>query len=371
MTIRVLHVVTTMDIGGLETFIMNIYRKIDRDKVQFDFLKHRKEESFFDEEIRRMGGRIFDVSPINPLNHGKYLKELELFFYQHPEYDIIHSHINANSMYVLRAAKEAGINTRIAHSHNTFQNTFSLKSPLVSYAKTKIKKYTTHNFACGIEAGKWLYGEKAIKKSNFKVINNSISTEEFKFNDKIREMIRAKYGLKDNFVVGHIGSFSDQKNHDFIIDIFYEIQKIQGKSKLLLIGDGELMGKIRSKVKKLDLAEKVIFTGVQSNANELLQGMDVYLMPSKYEGLPVTMVEAQTSGIHSVISDTITKEVKITELVDYMPLTESPSVWAKTILQFDNNYKRRDTLEDVIKAGYDSEANAETLEKFYLERSTI
>lgn len=368
MTIRVLQVVTTMDIGGLETFIMNIYRNIDRTKVQFDFLKHRETDSFFDEEIRQMGGRIYNVPSIHPFHHNKYLNSLDSFLKMNNEYKIVHSHINTYSMYALRAAEKANIPVRIAHSHATTP-TKILDSKLIfrNYTKNKIKDYTTNNFACSIEAGKWLYGEKSYQKNEIEVINNAIETEKFLYNPKTRLKIRKELGLKDEFLIGHIGSFSEPKNHKFIIDIFNELYLRNNNARLLLVGDGGLRSEIEAKVEKLGLKEKIIFTGIQPNANDFLQAMDVFLMPSLYEGLPVTLVEAQASGIQCVISDNITDEVKITNLVDSISLEKSPNYWAEQINKYSTGYHRKDMSKEIINAGYDVKITAKCLEEFYLK----
>lgn len=367
MAIRVLHVVTTMDMGGLETFIMNIYRNIDRDKVQFDFLKHRNYESKFDSEIKSLGGKIYNVPPINPFTHRNYLKSLDNFFEVHSDYSIIHSHNNANSMFVLRSAKNAGISTRIAHSHIANQPRFYYRAPFLKYTKSRIKTYTTHNFACGVEAGKWLYGKNAYKNKEYQVINNSIDTKMFLYNKETRNSIREKYGLQKNFVIGHVGRFHHQKNHDFIVEVFKKISDKNSNARLLLLGDGELRPEIEKKVEEYNLKEKVIFTGVQPNANEFLQAMDLFLMPSHFEGLPVTLVEAQASGIQSVISDNITDEVKITNLVESISLEHSPTYWAEHINKYSVGYQRKDMSEEIKNAGYDVKTTAKWLEEFYLE----
>lgn len=363
MTIRVLQVVTTMDIGGLESFIMNVYRNIDRTKVQFDFLKHRDTDSFFDEEIKKMGGRIYNVPPINPMHHKKYLNALDSFFEMNDEYKIVHSHINTYSMYVLRAAEKSNIPVRVSHSHIApAKKNIDLKLPFKLYTKNKLTEFTTHNFACGEEAGKWLYQNKI-----FQVVNNAIDTEKFLFNQNKRINIRKKYNLEGNYVIGHIGRFFYQKNHDFIIEIFKRISDKNNNARLLLLGDGALRPDIEKKVEKYGLKEKVIFTGVKSNANEYLQAMDLFLMPSHFEGLPVTLVEAQASGVHSVISDNITDEVKITNLVDSLSLEQSPAFWAEHVNKYSGGYQRRDMSKEIINAGYDVKTTAKWLEEFYLK----
>lgn len=219
---RILHVVTKMDAAGIETLLMNFYRNINRDKIQFDFLTHRSEKGFYDKEIMDLGGKIYSIPPINPLKHMNYLNALEVFFNQHKEYRVIQSHINTYSMYPLRSAMRSGIPVRIAHSHIA-NVPLDLKTPFRIYTRSKLKMYSTHNFACSEMAGKWLYGTSAITMKNFKVINNSINSFDYKYNEEIGIRVKKELGLVDKFVIGHIGRFNKQKNHEFLIDIFSKV----------------------------------------------------------------------------------------------------------------------------------------------------
>lgn len=371
MTIRVLHVVNTMDMGGLETFIMNIYRNIDRNKVQFDFLKHRNTKSYYDDEIEKLGGRVYSVSQINPLKQNSYLKELRNFYLQHPEYTIIHSHINSFSLYPLREAKKVNKDiTTVAHSHiaKSKKSFLNYRFPFVEYNKRHLKKFTSYNFACSVVAGKWLYGDDIEKENNFKIINNAIDTSKFLFNQETRERIRTQLDIQNKFVIGHVGRFNDQKNHDFIIDIFNSVKKLKKDAILLLIGDGNLKKEIQEKVNKLGLSSSVYFLGLRNDTNELLQAMDLFLMPSKFEGLPVTLIEAQASGLRCVVSTEITREVDITGLINFIDLEKSVEEWVHEIIQFDNKYERLNTENMIINSGYDAKANAKFFEKFYIKK---
>ena len=363
--IRILHVVTKMDAAGIETLLMNIYRNINHDKVQFDFLTHRSEKGFYDDEILELGGRIYNVPPINPLKHKQYLNSLDNFFNIHKEYKIVHSHVNTYSMYALRAAKRARVPIRIAHSHIA-NVPLDLKTPFRIYTKSKLKKQSTHNFACSEMAGEWLYGPKSITKENFKIINNSINASAYIFNEEIRKKNRTEMGLEKKFVIGHIGRFNKQKNHDFLIDIFKIIHEKEPNSVLMLIGIGELQDRIKKKVIDLGLHNSVIFIGVSSNVNELLQVMDVFVFPSIYEGLGIVVVEAQAAGMQCIVSDRIPNEAFITDLIEGMPLKSSAESWALKILKHDNDYKRRNTYEVVSSSGYDIKNTVLWLEDFYL-----
>ncbi|UMB55460.1 glycosyltransferase family 1 protein [Lutibacter sp. A64] len=376
--IRVLQVFTIMNRGGAESMIMNYYRNIDRTKVQFDFLVHRIERGAFDDEIESLGGNIFRMLPITLKGLKVYQNELELFFKKHNEYTIVHSHLNALSKYVLRMAMEFGINTRIAHSHialakfsyqSFFKSDISFKEKfkilLKSYIKKSITKYATHYFACGRDAGVWLFGKENIEKVI--VINNAIDTSKFEFNKYKSIENKESLGLKDKIVVGHIGRFNLQKNHDFLIDVFKEINKINSNSVLLLIGEGDLKETLIKKVKRLKLDDSVCFLGIQSDIPFYLQAMDVFLFPSLYEGLPVTLIEAQASGLKIIASDTISQEAKLTSLVEFISLNQSAVFWAKKVLQYNTGYNREGQFESISNKGYDIKVNALSLQNFYRE----
>lgn len=356
--IRILHVVTIMNRGGIESMLMNLYRNIDREKIQFDFLVHRKEKGAFDDEIRELGGNIYYAPPINPFHHKKYLKALDVFFREH-RYKIVHSHINALSMFVLRAAKKANINCRIAHSH-TDRIEFDEKFFFKWYCKKQLKNFLTHRFACGEKAGKWLFGN-----NNFTILNNAIDLYKFQFSKENNLLYRNQLGLGNGFVLGHIGSFRKVKNHSFLIDIFSEIIKKQIDAKLILIGEGELKSEIKKKVNRLNLSDKVLFLGIRKDVQKLLNCMDVFIFPSIYEGLPVTLIEAQANGIIITASDSISKEAKITDLVQFFSLKKNAAFWAEEILKYKNGYERIFYLTELQNAGYDIKETAKWLENFY------
>ncbi|MEH7085347.1 glycosyltransferase family 1 protein [Neobacillus drentensis] len=361
--IRVLQVVTYMNRGGLESMLMNYYRNIDRSKVQFDFLEHRKGPHDFTDEILSLGGKIYTVPSVNPLNTNGYFNELDDFFKRNTEYKIIHSHLDALSTYPLKYAEKHGAPIRIAHSHNTSQEK-NWKYLLKMYSRSQIQKYTTHLFSCGDNAGQWLFG-----MNDFQVLNNAIDAKKFVFNPVLSNQQKQLLGIADKFVIGHIGRFHKQKNHEFLIDIFEKVYQKDKNSVLLLIGIGELVDEIKAKVKKLGLASAVKFLGLRDDIPELLQAMDVFVFPSLFEGFPVTLVEAQASGLPCVISNTITNEVDITKNISYVSLSEEANIWADQILSIKGIHKRMDLYEKILKSGFDIETNAQWLENFYLSLS--
>lgn len=367
--IRILHEVTSMNTGGVENLLMNIYRNIDRTKIQFDFMLHREAgEGFFDNEIKELGGKIYSGIPFNPLKHKRYLKSLDDFFKEHKEYKIIHAH-NAFSMFTLRSAQKHNIPVRIAHSHNTAPKWNNYKTPFKLYAKSKIKKYATNYFSCSTPAGEYYFGKKTVENGNVLLLKNGIMTDKFKFNNELRKKYREELGLKDEFAIVHIGRFNVQKNHQYLIEIFENINKLNPKIKLFLFGEGELEKQIYSIVKEKKLDDKVIFLGVKGNVNEYLNAMDLFILPSLFEGLPLTGIEAQTNGLPCIISDTVTKEVKITDLVSFISIKNDSKVWAEAIVnKLNEGIVRKDMSEEIINAGYDIDSTVKLLERFYLDK---
>lgn len=358
--IRVLHVVTHMNRGGLETMIMNYYRHIDRTKIQFDFLTHREGKKDYDDEILKLGGKIYHLPPLNPFDKKGYLKKLDDFFREHPEYKIVHSHLDCMSAYPLKAAKKHGVPVRIAHSHNTSQER-NLKYLIKLYSRSLIPKYATDLFACGEEAGKWMF-----KSCPFVVMRNAIDAQKFVYDSEAAKQKREELGIEDKFVLGHVGRFNLQKNHELLIEIFNEVCKRNEKAVLLLVGTGELEEKIREKVRNLGLNEKVMFLGVRGDIPELMQAMDMFVFPSLFEGLPVTLVEAQAAGLPCVVSDTITKEINIIDNMRFLEINGAASKWAEEIEK--KGERKKEAYKMIEEAGFDIKRNAEWLQKFYFAK---
>lgn len=363
--IRVLQVVTIMNRGGLETMLMNYYRKLDKTKIQFDFMTNRLERGHYDDEIEALGGKIYRLSPIKPGNYNKYFKELDEFFKEHKEYKVVHSHINENSGFVLKAAKKAGIECRIAHSHLSDLK-LDYKYPFRVYARRNLKGNVSDYFACSQRAGEWLFGKEISSSGKVTVLNNAVDTEKFKINKDIRDKVRMELGIEDKKVIGHVGRFNPQKNHEFLIDVFNEVYKKDKGTVLLLIGDGYLKEKIEDKVKKLNLEQGVKFLGVREDIPEIMQAMDLFLFPSQFEGLAVVMVEAQAAGLKVITSTGVTKESDITNNVEFIDLSKGAEYWADIVLNSD--FKKRDDINLMIKKGYDSTNNVKWLSDFYLKK---
>ncbi|WP_338449846.1 glycosyltransferase family 1 protein [Niallia oryzisoli] len=359
--LRVLHVVVNMNRGGAETLLMNLYRNIDRSKVQFDFLTCKP--GVFDEEIRELGGKIYRIPYISDIGHFRYRKELNKFFEENKDYYIVHSHMDKMSGFVLHAAKKAGIQIRIAHSHNTSSEGGTVARAYKSYAGKYIAASATHLLACSTSAAKWLFSYQASKAM---ILKNGIECDKLSYSQTTRKQKRKELNLpEESFIVGHVGRFNHQKNHSFLIDIYSEIAKKNPYSDLLLVGEGPLQDEIQRKVSELGLVDKVFFLGVRSDVHQLLQACDVMLFPSLHEGLPVTLVEAQAAGLPCIISDVITTEVDIgAGLIQYENLKSSPEAWAKKVL--DNTHERKNTVEYIQKSGFDIRKSSIELQDYYL-----
>lgn len=362
--IRIAQIIGKWVGGGVEAVVMNYYRHIDRNKIQFDFICDDDSTNIPYEEIKKLGGRVILIPPYQKI--FKYQKELIKVFKEN-KYKIVHSHINTLSVFPLRAAKKAGVKVRIAHSHSTTNKKEWKKNLLKQVLRPFSKVYATDYMCCSELAGRWLFGNKEYDKGNVYLLNNAIDLDKFKYDESLRKKKRKELGIKDNtLVIGHIGRFVAQKNHTFLIDIFNEVHKKNNNSLLLLVGQGPLMANIKEKVKSLGLEESVIFLGQRNDANELYQAFDVFLLPSLYEGLPVVGVEAQAAGNLCYFSNDMTMETKILKSTVFMSLDDSDRKWAINISNDLENYKRKDTIEEISNNSFNIKVEGKKLEDFYL-----
>ncbi len=362
--IRVASVIGRYIGGGVEAVTINYYRNIDKNKVQLDFICDEDSTNIPYEEIERMGGKVIIIpSYSKPFKYHKALKRV----LKEGNYKIIHSNINTLSVFSLFAAKCAGVPVRIAHSHSTTNKKEKKKNLMKQVLRPFSKVFATDYMCCSELAGRWLFGNKEYDKGNVYLLNNAIDLDKFKYNESLRKKKRKELGIKDDaLVIGHIGRFVAQKNHDYLIDIFNEIHKKNNNSILLLAGQGPLMEDIKNKVKELNLDDNVKFLGQRNDANELYQAFDVFLLPSLYEGLPVVGVEAQASGLLCYLSDDMTKETKVLDITKFMSLNNTPEEWANNILDDVKKYKRIDTSKEMTAKNFNIKEEAKKLEEYYL-----
>lgn len=360
--IRILQVGMTSNYGGLESFVMNVYRNIDRSKIQFDFLTLHDTEIAYQDEILKMGGRIYPILYKRREFLKRYMSLPYSFFKKHPEIKGVHLHrTNLIDIDILVVAKQCNIPIRIIHSHSTGYM-FPVKKPIKlveKWNRKNISRIATHFLACSKEAGEWMFDNNP-----FKVIPNAIDVNKFKYNHNTRVRIREEYGIKDQNVVGHIGYFTDVKNHTFIIDVFNLYHKRNPNSILVLIGDGPLKKNIIQKVSELSLLDSVIFTGISQNVHELLQILDVFIFPSKFEGFGISVVEAQAAGLPCLLSEKVTREVSLTNQVKYLPIND-PVIWANELNATPLNGDREKSFEKIRLAGFDIKTMADEIEIFY------
>lgn len=361
--IRVLQVFGRMDRGGAETMIMNLYRNIDRTKVQFDFVVHTDEKCAFDEEIKALGGYIYSVPRLNIKNTLNYKKSWKELLRNHSEWRIVHGHIASSASIYLAVAHKQGRYT-ISHSHSIGTGKYHFIRKLLEF-----KIIADYYMACSIAAGLFLFGENKVNSDLFKLLPNAISTYDYEYDPLARDKVRKAFNITGEALIGHVGSFTDVKNHRFLLEIFSAIKKKQFNAKLMLVGDGPLRSGIETKAKELGIYEDIIFTGVRSDVNELLQAMDYFVFPSLFEGLPVTLVEAQASGLPITMSDKVPEEAVLTkDLVTIMSLNQSADEWADHILSRLGK-ERYGHVEEIKAAGYDISDTSKWLEEFYLSKA--
>ncbi len=367
--IRVLHILHSMNRGGAENAIMNYYRHIDREKVQFDFLLTENNKCQFEDEIINLGGRVYRVPRLTISNPIPYLKAIRRFYKSHSEYSIVHSHTSSKSFFPLYLARKAGIPIRICHSHNN-RSEDGFRGLIRDYLKYPLSRVSTHFMACSIDAAKWLYGKNV--KDDVIYVPNVVQTQLFQFNSQYRSSIRSYYGIKDStFVIGCTARFSIQKNHVFLLSIFESFHLEFPDSVLLLVGDGELREEIEKIINKLSLSDSVVLTGVVPDPGIYYSAMDVFVLPSLYEGLGMVLIEAQVSGLNCLTSESVAHEVDKTGLVSFIPLSAGPKYWADRISEVKaKGGERISRLKDIVAAGYDAEMTAVFLEHLYLELSS-
>ncbi len=367
--IRVLMLFTILNRGGAETMVMNYYRHIDRTKVQFDFAVHRQERGAYEDEIEQLGGRIYRFMPLRPWTISQYKKQIKRFFDEHPEYRIIHGHCSELGYFFYKEASKRGVPVIIAHAHNSRAD-YDMKWPWRTWLKYRMRPYLTHRFTCGEEAAVWLFGKQGAKTAVLQ--RNAIDAKAFQFDETARVQKREELGIKENtLVIGHIGRFERQKNHSFVIKIFQCFHTKHPDSTLLLIGSGgDREPAIRKLVVDMHLEKFVAFLGSRNDIPQLLCAMDLFLFPSLMEGLPLSLLEAQCSGLPCVVSDVVPQEACMTNLITRLSINNKEAKWADAITKlFPISFDRSSYVQQIAGAGYDIRQNALRLQDFYMSMS--
>lgn len=359
--IRVAHVIGKLNAAGVEAVVNNYYRNINHSKYQFDYYIDADSNCEPSQELIDMGARYFVIPPYQKLfQHIKVLTRL----LKENQYQIVHSGMNTLAPISMYCAWKAGVPVRINHNHSTAGKGETKKNILKFCLRPFAKCFATNYCACSEYAGEWLFGKRMMKQGEVIVFRNAIDLDKYKYNENIRNEVRDELGISDKFVVGHVGRFCYQKNHEFLIDVFNEVYKEDNNSVLLLVGIGELQDEIKEKVKQLGISDSVVFLNARKDVYRLYQAMDVFVLPSRYEGLPVVGVEAQAAGLPCIISDQMTRETVIIQETKVLSLHDSTEVWSKEILNGKQIF-RRDTTSDLRSSGFDIKTAAIELENYY------
>ena len=345
---KMVHIVGNLAPGGMGSFLMNLYRNIDREKVQFDFIVMGEKKQNYHQEAQKLGASIYKVTGLSK-NPVKYFLEIRDIIRKN-KYDIVFRHTDVATIAIdLIAAKMGGAKRRIPHSHSTDSKHLAVHKLM----RPLLVANATDYFACSEPAAEWMYGSKIAENKEYHLVKNGIDLEKYAYDQDKRNAKREELGItEDDLVIGHVGNFVYAKNHLFLLEIFAEVLKRNPSSKLLLAGDGELRGEIERKIEELDIKEQVHLLGLRNDIAELLQAMDVYLFPSVYEGLPVALVEAQAAGLPCVISDTIAPESKMTDHIKAYTLDETAGQWAEHVFELARR-QRGESIEILRAQGYD------------------
>ena len=367
--IRILHVLGNMNLGGAESRTMDLYRHIDRSRVQFDFLVHTDEACYFDNEIKELGGHIYRVPRFRIYNYFSYRKALKNFFRTHNEFRMVQGHMTSTASVYLPIAKRAGIPVTIAHARSAGVDQ-GLKGKITRWMRRNLAKRADYLFTCSELAGRAVFGDKAVERGKTIFIPNAIDCAAFAYDEEKRQQIRKELGVQNKYVIGHVGRFHYAKNHEYLIEIFAALCRMPKGEKadkdyaLLLLGEGEGMEPAKELAKHLGIREQVIFAGNKANVYDYYQAMDYFVYPSRFEGLPGTMVEAQASGLRCLMSDGICEEVVVTQLVKTMNIQAPAKEWAEHI-RMTEEYERFSHVKEMQKAGFDVNGQAEKMMRFY------
>lgn len=352
-------------IGGVETFIINLYNSLRNMNIEVYLLTYSDNLSYLS-QIEDYGKTLI-LCHSRRDNYFLYMKDLNRI-YSNYKFDAIWSNVcSLSSIDELTIAKKYNIPCRIIHSHNSKNMGGTITQFLHFLNKKKIHKYVTHYFSCSKKAANWMFPKSVLNKVN--IINNSIDAKKFIFNPNLQLELKEEFNISNKTVIGHVGRFHFQKNHMFLLDIFYEASKINDNLVLILCGKGELKSKIKDKIKNLNLEDKVFLLEDRFDMNRIYQLFDLFLFPSLFEGLPFALIEAQAAGIPCLISDAISNEVQITsDRIKFMSLESSSQEWAKELLKM-KNIRKRNTYEEIVEHGYDISVNAKkTLDLIKIEK---
>lgn len=363
--IRVLQDLSALDGGGVAKLLYDYYRNMDHNEVRFDFMIYNfYDEGIYEKPLREMGCTIYKLPAYS--QNPKECHEMQEKIIANGKYDVIHTHFGIGGFRVLKIAKQYGIPKRIVHSHIAFEP-YSLKTRAANIIKRFLNKhYATELMACGNDAGAFMWGNTEVKYNKVHIMKNAIDTQKFQFNDQVRLQKRNELGINDKFVVGIVGRLSEQKNYPFLFRVYEELLKMRNDVILLVIGRGLEEQEIKALADSMGISDKIMFLGIRDDVPELLNALDIFVLPSLYEGLPVVLVEAQANGLTEIVADTITKEMDITDLIQFLPINNTEKQWAEAINGCKENIsKRAEYAKIVADSGYDIRTASKEMENFY------
>lgn len=362
--IKILHVIGIMDYGGAETMIMNLYRKINREQFQFDFLVHRKREGKYDQEIKQLGGEIYSIPEFKIYNWHSYKMECDAFFKEHNDYDVIHGHIESCASIYLGTARKYGIHT-IAHCHSAGYQSM-LPKILYNLLTINTRKVAEWCLSCSKEAGLNRFGKKVVFSERFLVFNNGIDTEKYIYSCEQQRKFKKMLGIEDQIVIGHVGRMSKEKNQQYLLHVFKEVLERKKNCVLVLVGDGEEKKYLESLAEKLEIKNKVLFLGNRSDVGDLMKMFDIFVFPSIYEGLPLVLIEAQAADLPCVVSEAIISEAIFTEKVKKLSLGFEYTNWSTEVLtMLEKKWDRGNTYNLICDKGFDINETVMKLESIY------
>ncbi len=362
--VRVLHVLGSLDCGGAESMVMNVYRNIDRKKIQFDFVIHTEKACYFSQEVRDLGGRIFIAPKFGIKTAFSYASWWKKIFKEN-NYKIVHIHmISTVKLYIESAKKSSMV---ILHSHSTSCRGNMIQKNVKKVLINLVKNKGDYFFACSDAAGVGAFGKEILKCKNYELIKNGIDLEKYRYDNNKRMHYRELLGLENQFVLGHVGSFTEVKNHSFLLDVFKEVKRQNQNSKLLLVGDGPCREEFENKIASLKLEKDVILLGIRDDVPEILMAMDAFVFPSLYEGLGIAFIEAQATGIKCFVSKNVPEEANVlSDLTECIPLENGAFYWAQKIVHASMSNERFSEIEKIENMGYNVKATTKKLEDFYI-----
>lgn len=363
--VRVLHELSALDGGGVAKLLYDYYSHMDKEKIHFDFLiQDFYDEGIYEKPLKELGCTIYRIPRIKKDRKG-YLRGMEKVIHE-GNYDAVHSHMGARGLFSMYYARKAKVPKRIVHSHIAYEPIGRLKRCFDIMLSWMAKKNATHLFACGRDAGRYMWGKRCSKKGKIDIMTNAVDTRGYEFSSELRDLKRKELGVEDQLVIGIVGRLAEQKNYPFLFEAYKELLQMRKDVVLVIVGRGLEEEKIRERANQLKITENIQFLGVRKDVPELLNAFDLFVLPSRYEGLPVVLIEAQANGLKQLVSDKVTDEMNITDLIEFLPIENTARLWAEKMAACcDNVEKRKDYRQQVADAGYDIKIASKKMEEFY------